>query len=318
MHRFKTLLLTLLATLLIGCGGEPATPLRLGTNVWPGYEPLYLARDLGQWQAESIRLLEYPSASEVLRAFRNKSLEGASLTLDEVLLLRQLNIPVTVVLIHDISDGADVIIAKPDIKSMADLRNKRIGVESGALGAFVISRALELNGLSIEDVNIEHTDANLHEQAFKQGGVDAVVTFEPVRTMLLSAGGNEIFSSREMPGEIVDVLVVHQEFVDKNPEIIQQLVDGWFKTLAYMDSNKADAVSRMAKRLRISADEVASSYDGLLLPSRAENYKLLGGNKPALRETINKLNRSMVDMGLLDNIVDTQGVLSSQFVKGDK
>ncbi len=318
MHRLKILLLALLATLLVGCGGETAAPLRLGTNVWPGYEPLYLARDLGQWQAGSIRLLEYPSASEVLRAFRNKSLEGASLTLDEVLSLRQLNIPVTVVLIHDISDGADVIIAKPDIKRMSDLRNKRIGVESGALGAFVISRALELNGLSIESVNIEHVNVNLHEQTFKKGEVDAVVTFEPVRTVLLSAGGNEIFSSREMPGEIVDVLVVHQEFVDKNPEIVQQLIDGWFKALAYMDSNEADAVARMAKRLRISANEVASSYDGLLLPSRAENYKLLSGSKPVLGETINKLNRSMVDMGLLENIVDTQGVLSSQFVKGEK
>jgi NitT/TauT family transport system substrate-binding protein len=307
-----------LATLIIGCGGDPATPLRLGTNVWPGYEPLYLARDLGEWQAQSIRLVEYPSASEVLRAFRNKSLEGASLTLDEVLLLRQLNIPVTVVLIHDISDGADVIIAQPGIETMADLRNKRIGVESGALGAFVISRAMELNGLSIDDVSIESIDVNMHEEAFQKREVDAVVTFEPVRTMLLAAGGNEIFSSRKMPGEIVDVLVVHQEFVDNNPQVIQQLVDGWFNALAYMDSNKDDAYIRMAKRLRISADEVGASYDGLLLPDRAENYNLLGGSKPKLEETIKKMNRAMVGMGLLESIVDTHGVLSSQFIKENK
>ena len=33
---------------LVGCAREPETALRIGTNVWIGSEPLYLARELGQ------------------------------------------------------------------------------------------------------------------------------------------------------------------------------------------------------------------------------------------------------------------------------
>jgi len=78
-----------LAPSLAGCGVEPAPPLRIGTNVWPGYEPLYLARELGYLDPRSVHLVEYPSASEVIRAFRNHAIEAAALTFDEVLLLTQ-------------------------------------------------------------------------------------------------------------------------------------------------------------------------------------------------------------------------------------
>lgn len=65
--------------------------LRLGTNVWPGYEPLYLAAEHEAWPSRfNVRMVEYPSATEVLRAFRNRALEAAALTLDEVLLRQQL------------------------------------------------------------------------------------------------------------------------------------------------------------------------------------------------------------------------------------
>lgn len=314
MRHLRVLIFTLLGTLLYGCAQESDQPVRLGTNVWPGYEPLYLARDLG-YLSQSVRLVEYRSASDVLRAFRNKSLEAASLTLDEVLSLKALDIPLAVVLIHDISNGADVIIANTEIEQMDDLVGKRVGVESGALGAFVISRALELNGLTAKDIRIKAVSVNRHEQAFKQDDVDAVVTFEPVRTKLLAFGGNEIFTSKEIPGEIVDVLVVHQDYLDRHPQIIQQLVDGWFKALNYMQSHRDDALDKMAKRLNISAAEVAASYDGLLLPNRVENNELLGGDKPKLANTADKLNQSMVDMSLLTDNVNTEALFDARFVQ---
>ena len=65
------------------------SPILLGTNVWPGYEPLYLARSLGYWDDSSVKLVEYSSASQVIRAFRNDAIHIAALTLDEVLLLKE-------------------------------------------------------------------------------------------------------------------------------------------------------------------------------------------------------------------------------------
>jgi NitT/TauT family transport system substrate-binding protein len=220
--------------------------------------------------------------------------------------------------VHDISDGADVIIATPEVITMNDIRGKRVGVESGALGAFVITRALEKNGLSLNDIQIKNINVNMHEEAFNKGDVDAVVTFEPVRTKLLSVGANEIFTSREIPSEIVDVLVVHQDFVNENPQVIEQLVDGWFKALTYMETNKTDAAVRMAKRLKITPEEVTASYEGLVLPDRLSNHKLLGGDKPVLDSTLRELNRIMVEKGLLKNTIDTSKLLTDEFLTKGK
>ncbi len=56
--------------------------INIGTNVWPGYELLYLARELNLLP-QKVRLIEYNNTSEVMRAFRNRTIQGAALTLDE-------------------------------------------------------------------------------------------------------------------------------------------------------------------------------------------------------------------------------------------
>ena len=63
---------------------EPETALRIGTNVWIGSEPLYLARELGHLDPAVVQLVEYPSASEVLRAYRNQAIDGMVISLDEL------------------------------------------------------------------------------------------------------------------------------------------------------------------------------------------------------------------------------------------
>lgn len=323
------MILVLLAILCLqSCSDQSGQPsvvaqhggdaLRVGTNVWPGYEPLYLARHLGEWSEAEIRLVEFPSASEVLRAFRNKSIEAASLTLDEVLMLRQKNVPVTVVLIHDFSAGADVIMAKPDIASLRDLRGRRIGVESGALGALVLTRALEINGMSLNDVNVVDIGVDIHLDAYNRNEVDAVVTFEPVRTQLLAKGSKEIFSSKEMPGEIVDVLVVHRDVLESNAQGVQKLVDGWFNALAYQQANAQQAAQIIAKRLKITAQEVIDSYQGIVMPDVMQNRAFLGGEAAEIEKTIKLLNRVMVGHRLLSAEVVADDLFTSAFLGNAK
>ena len=299
INRVKYLLIILLGLTLWGCSQPEQQKLRLGTNIWPGYEPLYLAWEIDSLPSNKIRLVEYSSASEVIRAFRNKTLEMASLTLDEVLLLVQDNIPVKVILVHDISNGADTILARPDITSMNDIKGKRVAVESSALGAYVITRALEINKLSLKDIVIKHLNVNQHENAYENNQVDVVVNFEPVRTRLLSKGAKEIFTSKEMYGEIVDVLVVHEEVFNKNKSTLKEIIDGWFTALDYFSQQPKLAANIMAKRLNVSPQEVISSFEGLELPNRKINRSLLGGKEPKLKTTIQHLNRVLKDNKLL-------------------
>jgi len=291
--------LLLTALLLLGCSENKPNPLRLGTNVWLGYEPLFLARSLGYLKNDNVRLVEFMSASEVMRAFTNQSLDAAALTLDEALLLLEQGIDITVVLVHDISHGADVILSKPNIKAMPSLMGKRIGVESRALGAYTLARALKLHHLALEDVEIVQLEVNEHEKAYKEDHIDAVVTFEPVRTRLLNAGAHELFSSREIPGEIVDVLVVCNCVLKQQQGNIRKLIDGWFKALDYLESSPEDAIQRMTARLKMSPDQIFDGFSGLSLPNRDENVRLITGSNPTLLSTAQHLQKTMLANKLL-------------------
>jgi len=310
--RLGSLLLALLLAGLIasGCSQTNPEPVRIGTVVWPGYEPLYLARELGDLPADEIRLVEYPSATEVIRALRNKSLEAAALTLDEVLVVLADRVPLKVLLVMDVSDGGDVIMARPGIASMQELRGKRIGVESNALGAYMLTRSLQTSGMTIGDVIVKHMGVNTQEQAYLKGDVDAVVTFEPVRTRLRNAGAVELFSSRQLPGEIVDVLVAHEDVYRDRPEVFRKLADTWFKTVDYLREQPGPAAQVIARRLKISPQEVTASYDGLTLPDRTENLRLLGGEQPALRTTVRRLGQVLLDSALLRRPVSGDELLS--------
>lgn len=199
----------LLILLSAACTDSPQNkPLRLGTNVWPGYEPLYLARHIGVLDSKRVQLVEYTSASQVMKAFRNELLDAAAITLDEAISLLESGEDVRIVLVTDVSSGGDVLLARPEIQTMHALEGRRIGVEHTALGAYFVSRMIELHQLDKRNIELVPLEVAAHERAYHNDEVDAVVTFDPVRSKLLAEGAVELFSSREIPGEIVDVIVV--------------------------------------------------------------------------------------------------------------
>ena len=295
-----------------GTLGNDAPPplLKVGTNVWPGYEPLYLARDLGYYENSPVRLVEYSSATQVIRAYRNNAIQVAALTMDEVLLLLENGLDPRVILVMDISSGADAILAKPGIKNLEDLRGKRVGVESTALGAFFLSQSLNTVGLQPSDVHIISSEINEHERMFLQDLFDAVVTFDPVRSRLLGVNAHLIFDSSQVPGEIVDVLVIAKDTLAHSPEAVDALLNGWFKALDYLNSRPREAAPLIARRLRIPAEEVLASYKGLKLPNLDENLKLMAGSQAPLKKTAARLAHTMSQNKLLRKKVTLTGFIN--------
>jgi NitT/TauT family transport system substrate-binding protein len=297
---------------LCGCMGQPETALRIGTNVWIGSEPLYLARDLGRLDSDHVQLVEYPSASEVLRAFRNQAIDGMVISLDELIGLAADGLQPRIVLVVDVSNGADVVVGRAGMRSMHDLKGRSVAVESGALGAFVLSRALALNGMQASDVNVVHLESNEHPGAFDKGQVDAAVTFDPYRAQLLAAGASTLFDSTQIPGEIVDLLAVRAPVVEGHPKTIQALLAGWFAALDYMKREPADAAQRMGIRQQTSGQQFLEAQKGLHIPTREENLRMLGGPKPELAAAGRRLMGIMLDAKLLRADVDIQSVLAPQ------
>jgi NitT/TauT family transport system substrate-binding protein len=295
---------------LAGCTREPETALRIGTNVWIGCEPLYLARELGRLDPATVQLVEYPSASEVHRAFRNQAIDGMVISLDELFGLAVDGFQPRIVLVVDVSHGADVVVGRRGMRTMRDLKGKSVAVESSALGAFVLSRALTLNGMQASDVNVVHLESNEQPSAFEKDQVDGAVTFDPYRAQFLRAGAKVLFDSTQIPGEIVDLLAVRATVLEKRPKAIQALLSGWFGAIDYMKSDPKNAARLMGIRQQSTGEQFLEALQGLYIPSRDDNLRMLGGPTPELTVTGRRLMALMVDAKLLRTGLEIEGVLA--------
>lgn len=309
----KTLCILCAVALLLplaGCVRAPEPALRIGTNVWIGSEPLYLAQELGHLDPAVVQLVEYPSASEVLRAFRNQAIDGMVISLDELFGLAVDGLQPRVILVVDVSHGADAVVGRAGMRAMKDLTGRPVAVESGALGAFVLSRALALNGMQASDVTVVHLESNEQPRAFEQGQVDGAVTFDPYRTQLLRAGATTLFDSTQIPGEIVDLIAVRAKVLDEQPKAVQSLLAGWFRAIDYLGREPADAARRMGIRQQTSGEQFLAGLKGLHIPSREENLRMLGGSAPELAVTGRRLMTLMLEARLLGAPLAIEEVLA--------
>lgn len=304
-----------IALTMQGCGWLADKPISIAAHVWPGYELMFLARNEGGLDARQVNLIETTSATDSLQALAAGKVDGAALTLDEVLEARSKGMPLSVVIVFDISAGADVLIARPGIKKLADLKGLRIGYEAGALGALMLAETLRAGGLTKKDVKLVSLAINEQRDAWMREQVDALVTYEPVSSQLLAQGAVKLFDSRQIPNTIVDVLAIRSDVLDRShASAIRHLIAAHFRALGHLSHNPHDAAYRMSTHLGLPEGDVLLAYKGLLLPDASNNRLLLTGSLPPLLDSARKVSALMVEEGLLPHDDSLTGLLRAEFL----
>ncbi len=290
-------ILLLLFVALLGCQPE-SDSIRIGSNRWLGYAPIYLADDLGWTALSGIRLVEYPNTTGVLRGFRNGMLDAAMLTLDETLLLQDsaAELDLEIILVTNVSAGADALFARAPLTNLKDLAGQRIGVENTALGAYFLSRVLDQAGLRIDDLQVVSLPVHEQTAAFAAGDVDAVITFASEGPALESKGARRIFDSRQLPGEIVDVLVVDRQRVTHEQR--RRLRALWFDALRTWQDNRGETDPRLHARLGLTPMALQVTLDGLLMGDRAVNRGWF--DEGQLQQSIGQLSQYLRERRLLN------------------
>lgn len=290
-------------------------PITVASHVWVGYEPMFLARSLGWLDEELVSLQETASARESMAALAQGRVDGAALTLDEVLQLREQGVDLTVILVFNVSVGADMILARPPMTSLDELAGRRVAFEHGAVGELMVVEALRQAGLSPADVEAVDLSADALVAAYADGAVDVVVTYEPYASLVGAAGAAKIFDSSEIPEYIVDVLVVRNDRLGSGRvAALEHLVERHLRALEHFLRNPQDANHRMAARLGLAPAEVPSAYRGLVLPDLAGNYRLLQGGEAALLKAARRLVTFKVEQGLLSEENDLDRLLSARYL----
>lgn len=293
-------------------------PLAIAVHTWPGYEPLFLAQREGWLRSDRAQLLETQSATESMQALLSGEVDGAALTLDEVLKLRNKGLPVTVILVFDMSAGADMLVARADITQLSDLKGKRIGYEASAVGALMLSEMLKTAALSLEDIQPVSISIDQQVQAWLDQRVEALITYEPTASLLMAQGGSKLFDSGQIPDTIVDVLALRIDKLDIfHAASLRHLLAAHFKALAHFHHNPQDAIYRMAAHLRLPASDVLSAFKGLVLPDATENYRLLQGPSAQVRQNAEKLVNIMLQSQLLDAKDSLHDLINADYLPSD-
>ena len=310
------LVLVLVAGAAIGCAAPPAERLRIGMNVWPPYELLYLARERGYFEDEGVGvdLVDFSSYSGALAAYHQGQIDAFLATLNEVQIRENFQDPPVVVLALDYSYGGDAVVARAGIATPAELRGRRVAYEESALGSYMLERALAHGGLSEEQVTLVNRLPEEAEDDFRKGKVDAVVTYEPfLRRLLEVAGATVVFSSREIPGEIVDVLAARPAVLAAHRDAFRRVARAWFRAVEDYRANPLEAAAIMARHENIGTEEFLRALSGSHLPDRNENLRLLGTSMTpgSLSDTADRLGRFLVRQGLARRAAPGHEVLSA-------
>lgn len=314
---------------LAGCGGsekQPADEKQTGENsekldkvritltTWPGYGPLFLARDKGFFKEEGLEDVDISiiqGLAERKQALAGNKVDGMATTLDIETTLEDAGIPVAIIWALDDSYGGDGILAKNDIPTLKDLEGKNVALDVGTTSHIFLLTALDKVGLSDNDITmVPVSSAGDAGAAFVAGKVDAAVTWEPWLTKGVTEGdGHLLITSKETPGLICDALAFRKDFAENHPKEMQALVNGLAKAMDYFAENQEDAVKIMAAGLEMEPENFLA---GIKLYNYEENVELFNDGK--LLETLNKAADFYLEKEVIGAKPDTEMMLDGSYL----
>jgi len=257
------------AALLAGSAAHAADSAKIGTVVWIGYGPYYVADalDLFKKSAVKVTLQFFTDPALIPPAIESGAVDGGMLTYDQVLAQVARGSTQRVVMPIDYSDGGDAIVAAKSVKSIADFNGKKVAFNPLSPSDFLLSYALQTNKMSEKDVQVVNMTPEAIPAAMASGSLPIGVTYEPNVSQITGMNGGKafhvVFSTKNAPGLITDVLVFKKEYIAAKPAVVKALMQGYLDGLAYMKKNPDEAAKLIGKAMGISAAEVKEQLTGV-------------------------------------------------------
>jgi NitT/TauT family transport system substrate-binding protein len=213
------------------------TPLKVAYSDWPGWVAWDIGIQKGWFKEEGVAVdfswFEYVPSMD---AFSAGKVDAVAVTNGDALVTGSAGAPSVGILINDFSNGNDMVVAKPGIGSVADLKGKKVGVEVGFVSHLLLMNALKSANLSDKDIEVVNMPTDQTPQALKSGQVDAIVAWQPNSGQALKEVPNSkaVFSSANVPGIIYDLLVVSPKSLKERRQDWAKVAKVWFRIADYL------------------------------------------------------------------------------------
>lgn len=304
--------------LLASCGSEPAeepkaeasaakTEFNIGWSIYAGWMPWPYAKQAGivkKWEDKyglKINIVQVNDYVESVNQFTAGKLDGVTVAnMDALTIPAAGGKDTTAVIVGDYSNGNDGIVLKGG-KSLADIKGRTVNLVELSVSHYLLARALDSLGMKLADIKTVNTsDADI-VGAFATPDVTTVVTWNPQLTEVKKApGATEVFSSANIPGEILDLLVVDTALLKANPNLGKALAGIWYDTMAVMakqDEEGKKARAAMALLAGSSPEEFEGQVKTTFLYYTPKDA-VAATSAPALVETMDKVRKFSFEKGL--------------------
>lgn len=258
---------------------KPSGPaLKIAYSDWPGWVAWEIGIQKGWFKEEGVEVdftwFEYVPSME---AYSAGKVDACAMTNGDQLVTGSSGTPSVAILLNDYSNGNDMVIGKPGIEKIEQLKGKTVGVEVGFVSHLLLMNALQKAGLTDKDIKIKNVPTDQTPQTLKSGEVDAIVAWQPNSGQALKElpGSKPIFTSKDVPGVIYDVLAVNPKSLKERRADWVKVVKVWGRIADYLKDpkNVDDAAKIMSARVGLSAEEYKPLMGGTYFLTLDESVK---------------------------------------------
>jgi NitT/TauT family transport system substrate-binding protein len=255
-----------------------AAPLTVGYSDWPGWVAWQVAIDKGWLKEAGVDVtFQWFDYSASMDAFAAGKIDSVLMTNGDTLVTGAGGGKGVMVMLTDYSNGNDMIVGKPGIKTLKELKGKKIGIEVGLVEHLLLLHGLQANGMTEKDVTLVNSKTNETPQVLASGQVDAIGAWQPVSGQAMKSlpGSRPVYTSAQAPGLIYDVLTVSPSSLASRKADWVKLIKVWDRVVHYIDDPKTqdDAVKIMSARVGLTPE----AYKPLLKGTKL--LDLAAGNK---------------------------------------
>lgn len=220
----------------------------------------------------------------------------------------------TALIVGDFSNGNDAIILKEG-STLKDIVGQPVNLVELSVSHYLLARALDSVGLSERDVSVINTsDADI-VAAYTTSDVTAVTTWNPLVNEILSMpAATKVFDSSQIPGEIIDTLMVKTDVLQANPNFGKALTGAWYEIMAAME-NSEEVLAHMGD----ASGTDQAGYEAQLASTRMF-YSPVDAvafvNSPELKATMEYVADFSFDHGLLGDGASDSGFIGIETPAG--
>lgn len=291
------------------------TKVAIGISGWTGFAPLTLAKEAGIFKKNGldVTISKIPQKDRHL-AIAAGAIQCAATTVETWIVWNAAGIATKQIFQLDKSYGADGMVVRNDIKSIADIKGKTVAASApGTAPYFTLAWFLKKNGLSVKDVNVVNMEPGPAAQAFIAGQNDAAMTYEPFLSSVRAKpeAGKILATTLDYP-MIMDTFGCTPKFLDDNPKAAKALADSYFEAIAMIEKEPAKSYEIMGADVKQTGEQFGNSAKFLRWQDKAANQKFFAGEIFTFSEEAANL---LLEVGIIKSKPDIKSLVDTRFIQ---